>query len=99
MNAARLAMDNPDLTYVEGYADSDLFPMEHAWVVDPDGRVIDNTWRKPGTVYYGVPFTRKFLMRALGVSGYYGLLGYAHGKRPYVFTLKSAALKAAIRKF
>ena len=42
-------------TYVEGYA-AGFFPMHHAWCVRPDGRVIDVTWGKVGTEYFGVPF-------------------------------------------
>ena len=97
-NAAHLALEHKDLTYVEGYADSDLFPLEHAWVVDAAGVVIDNTWRSPGTVYYGIPFRRAFLVKALVTSGYYGLLGGAGGRPSYVLALKPGALKSAISK-
>lgn len=39
--------DGVDLTYVEGYAMSANLgiAVEHAWVVTPDGAVIDPTWR------------------------------------------------------
>lgn len=36
----------PDATYVEGYVvsnDTGLLPMEHAWIEQPDGRVVDPT--------------------------------------------------------
>src|SRR4051812_22361767 len=36
-NACRLALRNPDLTYVEGYATSDRFNVfGHSWVVDAE---------------------------------------------------------------
>lgn len=44
LNAAHLAIARRDLTYVEGMAMCGFFPVHHAWVVDADGRVIDNTW-------------------------------------------------------
>jgi len=44
-NAARLALREPTLTYVEGFAHSGLIPVHHAWTVDLKGRVIDPTWR------------------------------------------------------
>lgn len=54
-NALMLAMENPDYTYVEGYAYY-MIPIHHAWVVDTDGKVIDNTWSDLSPCYYGVPF-------------------------------------------
>lgn len=46
-NAWLLAEANPgELTYVEGYATS-LAVCHHAWVIDPDGKVQDPTWRTP----------------------------------------------------
>ena len=51
---------NECLTYCEGYAIPDIgsivHEMDHAWCVDADGRVIDNSWRKPGLAYFGIPF-------------------------------------------
>lgn len=57
------------LTYIEGYACSGgvkiPFPTLHAWLVDPDGNVIDPTWEDAETsTYYGVPFTPEYVRRA-----------------------------------
>jgi len=63
--------------YFEGFGlpSPDLFPMQHAWVVDDDGRVIDNTWRTPEIAeYIGVEITRRDLMRQTSERGYYGVL-------------------------
>lgn len=73
MNAARLALNDLSLTYCEGYALGGI-PLHHAWVADAAGTVIDNTWRTLGTGYFGVPFTRAFLVRRLAKQKYYGLL-------------------------
>lgn len=95
MNATQLALSDPGMIYVEGFADSGLIPTEHAWVVDRRGCVFDNTWRSPGVSYVGVPFTTAFLRRSLLENEYYGVFG-AMGKLPHVFTLKPAAVKLAV---
>lgn len=63
--AARLADAHPgELYYVEGYADPGInglaFPLEHAWCVDGQGRVVDPTWAPVGVAYLGVPLTPEF---------------------------------------
>lgn len=64
-NAYRLALRCPDLTYVEGYA-AGVLPMPHAWCVDAEGNVVDNTWRDCARCdYYGIPFRTDFLKRVL----------------------------------
>jgi hypothetical protein len=75
-NALRLAERHPDLTYVEGYAIRDdlVIPMPHAWVADAEGRVIDYTWREPGTEYFGVPFHVLFVQKALAEKGETGVI-------------------------
>lgn len=79
-NAAHLVWDNPDeYTYVEGYAFPDFMniPIHHAWVVDKDNNVIDNTWRTIGRAYFGVPIKSEDLNRVLLDSGTFGVLDYS----------------------
>lgn len=74
MNAARLALDNPELTYVEGVAVS-VIPTAHAWCVDQAGQVIDPTWENPERcVYLGVPIQTGFLKQSLFESGVWGIM-------------------------
>lgn len=77
-NAFALADKNPELTYVEGFAMPDFMPLpiHHAWVVDKDGNVIDNTWKTPGSVYMGIPFTTDFMYEVASKTEVYGILGY-----------------------
>lgn len=76
-NALELSLDNDQLTYVEGYALTELsggmaFP--HAWVIDANGEVIDNTWRMKGTSYFGVPFKSEFVNSVHENFGMYGVI-------------------------
>ena len=65
-NCARIALADPDLTYYEGFG-LGFIVTEHAWLVTPDGRVLDPTWAlKPdanGTDYYGIAVPVKYLLR------------------------------------
>jgi hypothetical protein len=74
-NAAMLAIEHPELTYVEGYAKGAIIPVHHAWCVDDKGNVIDNTWPDPGEEYVGVPFRTKWLTRYIVKNKTYGVLG------------------------
>lgn len=63
-NAWKLAVDHPELTYVEGWAQPKglPFPVAHAWTVDKLGRVIDPTWPDvTHGVYFGVPLNTKYV--------------------------------------
>lgn len=61
-NALRLTLEDKSLIYVEGFAaGASGLGIHHAWATDGAGRVIDNTWREPGVVYAGVPFTTPFV--------------------------------------
>lgn len=72
-NATHAMLRFPKLTYCEGYA-LGIIPVLHAWLVTPRGIVVDPTWRKAGTEYFGVPFNKQFVMRTLRSRGYYGVL-------------------------
>jgi len=72
MNAWHLAIDRPDLTYVEGYASS-IIPVLHAWCVDKQGNVIDPTWGT-GKAYYGVLFTKDYIMKTAMRRKIFGII-------------------------
>jgi hypothetical protein len=80
-NASKLVMSHPDWRYCEGIAYTPKLPnvpFLHAWVVTPEGTVIDPTWGHiPGARYFGVPYNRWTYVRRLysGEARYYGLLG------------------------
>lgn len=76
-NAGILAMENPELTYVEGYAcPPGLIPVNHAWCVDRQWRVVDNTFDDAaGAQYFGVPCSRGFLLSRISETGVWGLMG------------------------
>lgn len=77
-NAWDLVDNNDELTYVEGYALLDFIdlPIQHAWAIDRNGNVIDNTWSKAGTSYIGIPFNGNFVREVLVETGVYGILSF-----------------------
>lgn len=72
-NAANLTLWRPNepekYIYCEGYA-AGIIPVPHAWVIDFDGNVIDNTWADPEhSQYFGVPFALRFARRNILKTG------------------------------
>lgn len=61
-NATQLALDCPELTYVEGVAQGGALLIPHAWCIDPEGRVIEATWPVPGQAYWGAAYDTEFLI-------------------------------------
>ena len=57
-NCQQLALKNRSLTYVEGYAMAQgvSIPLQHTWLLDANGYVIDPTWETPGCCYLGIAF-------------------------------------------
>ena len=95
-NAAKLAMRDRALTYVEGYCHVGLIPFEHAWVVN-DGYVREPTLRqedvKNGCAYFGVPFKTKYLSDMLANSKYYSLLSWEN-RQIYMTSERTLRVKA-----
>ena len=77
-NATLKAMNDPRLTYVEGYASCGGIPIEHAWCADEDGNVVDPTVRPsermPMSDYFGVPFDAETVAKTGLETGYFGIL-------------------------
>ena len=63
------------MTYCEGYAVAGRvgIPLEHAWLCDAQGRVVDPTW-PDGADYFGVPFNEEFHADFVTETGYHGIL-------------------------
>lgn len=74
-NAAQLALARPELTYVEGYAyPGSVIPVHHAWCVDAQGSVVDNTFSDSGQAqYFGFPLSTHFLLKELANESCWGL--------------------------
>lgn len=67
-NATVYALERGDVVYTEGYAIDPSFPVpvQHAWLVDTDDKVIDPTWTdNKGHVYFGMAFRRSFVAEML----------------------------------
>ncbi|KKN90159.1 hypothetical protein LCGC14_0232750 [marine sediment metagenome] len=76
-NAFDLVLSEPDLIYVEGYANS-IIPTNHAWCATPEGLVVDPTWSDlgdhPGREYFGVPFQTDFVRQTILRNGFHGVI-------------------------
>jgi hypothetical protein len=105
-NAARLVIQHPDrFLYVEGLARGVLIHVAHAWVVDREGYVVDNTWRDEEgdefvheRLYFGVPFQAEYLKRQLAVTKEYGgLIDVWYGAERWPLQRGLHALPAAIQ--
>lgn len=72
-NATHVMLNRDDVFYAEGYAINliDLpIPLEHAWLVDASGNVIDPTWdRAEDHLYFGVVFERDAVNSAMVSNG------------------------------
>ena len=78
-NAYRIAIDEPDLLYTEGYGLVFGIPMDHAWLTHKStGQIIDPTWvgvadqsgEVESVAYLGVKFSAGFIVERSRVSGY-----------------------------
>lgn len=73
-NAYDLARDDKHLTYCEGYAISDCGTvLQHGWVVDKQGYVIDPTWYN-GQQYFGVAFKWRAVTKSAVKTKHYGMV-------------------------
>ena len=81
-NAAAQAIAREDVFYAEGYAlEPELpIPIQHAWLVNSEGWVIDPTWKTTkGHMYFGMVFSRRFVTKMLGQTrGEAGILVNLH---------------------
>lgn len=85
----RLATGDTSVRYAEGYAmDAELpIPMQHAWLVDADNKVIDPTWRDAtDNLYFGIVFETRFVLDVLRIKQSAGILVDAVGMRRHYGT-------------
>jgi hypothetical protein len=61
--------------YTEGVVASHDLPIliDHAWLTNRKGEVLDRTLRSNGHSYFGIPFTANAAIEATMRHGYYGL--------------------------
>ncbi len=74
VHAGKAAMRNRDYTFVEGYAVGSFIPVQHAWIVDKHGLVIETTWDHMGSGYFGVPFRTDYLRQQVKATGRYSMI-------------------------
>lgn len=76
---ALLGADVEGYRYVEGFAMTDFLMMNHAWLEDAEGRVVDPTWHpllKKGLhfTYYGIAFDTAFVHDRAIATGWTSVL-------------------------
>ncbi len=73
-NATETMMSGEGLHYCEGIAlKRGLIPLNHAWLVDADGQVVDPTWKELDTEYLGLIFKDEFVFEMLDKMGHWGI--------------------------
>lgn len=78
LNCYKVVTEVEGYTYVEGKASSGLLIVDHAWLEDEDGTIIDPTWGnhlgpglyEDGPVYWGVRFSTEFVIRRTSELGW-----------------------------
>lgn len=86
---ARKAAGDNSVRYAEGYAmDAEVpVPMQHAWLVDANDKVIDPTWRNTDdNLYFGIVFDTKFVLDLMQIKRTTGILVDARGMRRHYGT-------------
>ena len=96
--AGQKALYDSNLTYVEGYISVHGVPIEHAWVVDKDGRVIDPTLKdgKGVKAYLGIPLQTEYLREAILRTKHWGMISYTTNRD--IFTAKPETYVAKFGK-
>lgn len=91
-NAQYLARTRKGLRYVEGFA-TRMIPVEHAWCIDAEGRVIDPTWDAGEADYFGIAFDREAVRRVRKITGRSYSLLFTWWKWPEVYRELKTLLK------
>lgn len=71
-----------DAVYCEGFACSASFnfPVEHAWILDRRGRVIETTWNEQGLAYFGIAIDADYLTSHMAENRVYGIIWEAFAR-------------------
>lgn len=99
-NASLLVIERPDLTYVEGWAQttkSGGIAFMHGWTVDKDGNVIDPTFGNEGHSYFGVKYDRTAYLKQLYKAKFYGVTAGDAKSAQKAIATGAPKLRATIR--
>jgi len=91
-HSAVAAMEEKSLTYCEGYA-INIIPVLHAWLLGPDGNVIETTWKEMGHAYYGIPFRTDFIRKMIKFVRHYSMIDQWESGFPTIMAPKETWLR------
>lgn len=84
-NCTHLALEKPDLFYVEGFVACYGVSIHHAWLTNAKGELIDPTMRDDPesrlSHYFGVVFNTDYVKRTTMKNKVYGLLDGYHNRK------------------
>lgn len=75
-NAYDFCISNSGYRYVEGFIDSEIIPIQHAWVIDKDDNVIELTFREAAAQYLGIIIPISVVNRIISETKVYGALNW-----------------------
>ena len=89
----------PGQQYCEGYATLKGLdvPMEHAWILDEDGQIIDPTWPDGGH-YFGVALKENFVREMIAMTRHFGAFGSAYRLKESVEETRSRFEQAVLKQ-
>lgn len=87
MNCFTAASELADYAYVEGFAQTSMLIVQHAWLEDPDGNLVDPTWALLGErhvipTYYGIRFDTDFMVTTALETGWCSMFARDWERQP-----------------
>ncbi|HXJ60739.1 MAG TPA: hypothetical protein VNU68_29190, partial [Verrucomicrobiae bacterium] len=65
----------------------------HAWLLGPDGNVIETTWKEMGHAYYGIPFRTDYVRNQIRQNKHYSMIDQWEKAFPTIHTPKEVWLR------
>lgn len=77
MNSFHAVIEDPSLTYMEGFCSTMGIPIQHAWCLNRKGKVIETTLPN-AEGYFGIPFQWDYVRRTAIRTRLYGIISFTN---------------------